>query len=522
MDDVPPPATSPALPPELNPRGRTAGRRSGGAAPGGGARRAGRGLRRVAATIPAALGLVVLLGSGGAWVYVNQQFGNIKKIGSLCLAGCDGNPAPSDSGGNYLLVGSDTRAGANSTGNLKGVAEPNGAGGGYGNSDTTLLVHVPKDHQHITVVSFPRDMKVALPAYTDKQGKKHSGFDAKFNAAFSLGGPALLVKQVSRVSGLPVDHYVGIDFEGFQKMVDAVGGVQVCLSVPAYDPGGDGSGGSGFKSPAGRFTLNGERALQFVRQRHGLPGGDLDRIGRQQRFLSDLGAKVKSAGTLLDPLRLDNFLSAVTDSVTIDGSTSKSDLLRLAEALRNLDPQRVTFVTVPTTPGQSSPGLGAYLTEDVVAARAIFDSVRADLPVPGAVSRAPAPAADAAVPVPSSITLRVENGSGVPGQAAQAAAALQNKGFHVSGTSTRRGAAVAAPQVRYGARALAQAKVVAAAAPGAVLVADATMAPDAVVLVTATAAARPNAGATRTRAPAPPTAAAAPPAVPALASDCGP
>jgi len=502
----------PGLPPALDPRGRE------------------RPLRRLAASIPAVLGLVVLLGSGGAYIYVNQQFGNIKKIAGLCLAGCGGNPGSSDTGGNYLLVGSDTRAGANSQGNLKGVAEPGGAGGGYGNSDTTLLVHIPRNHQHVTVISFPRDMKVTLPTYKDKAGKSHGGTDAKFNEAFSVGGPSLLVKQVSQVSGLPIDHYVGIDFAGFQKMVDAVGGVQVCLAVPAFDPGGDGSGGSGFKSPAGRVTLTGERALQFVRQRHGLPRGDLDRIGRQQRFLSDLGAKVKSAGTLLNPIKVDGLLTALTDSVSIDSGTSKQDLINLAQALRNLDPSRVAFSTVPTNGGGQS-AIGAYLAEDTPKAQALFASVREDTPAPAGVgataltpaSTRPSPAAPADVPAadPRTVTVRVENGTGVRGQAAQVAGLLTKKGFRISGTGTRRGAGLTSPQVRYGAGALGAAKAVAAAVPGSSLLPDAALGARAVTLVTATATApakRPDAAAQGATTAAPAPAGGAQP----LASDCGP
>ena len=498
-----------SLPPELSPR---AGRRP---VPGRPASSRSR-LARLARRALVSMSMATLLLTGGGWLYVGSQFGHIKRIAGLCLAGCAGRPAETGPDQDYLLVGTDTRSGNNSKGNLAGVAEPGGAGQGYGNSDTTLLVRVSPSHQHVVALSFPRDLAVMRPAYSDSTGHRHVAAVRKFNEALSVGGPGLLAEQVTQLSGLPVDHYVSIDFAGFQSMVDAVGGVTVCLSVAAHDPGGDGSGGSNFDSPAGRQTLNGQRALMFVRQRHGLPAGDLDRIHRQQRFMSDLASKVKSTGVLLNPIKINDFLTAVTDNVTIDSHTSQQDLLKLAESLRNLDPSRVAFLTVPTA-GQGSSAIGAYLKLDQPKATALFSDVAADrgqqaatITTAASASAAPPPTVAAAI-----VDVDIRNATTTPGLAGRTAATLRARGFRVRSVGSVAAGLLPGTEIRYGPDQAAAARTLAAAVPGSRLVPVPTAGALSLLLGRPPAGPAPTGVATQ---PGP----SAPAAPAAQRSDCGP
>jgi LCP family protein required for cell wall assembly len=165
--------------------------------------------------------------------------------------------------------------------------------------------------------------------------------EAKLNSAFENGGPSLLIRTIEELSGLRVDNYVQIDFDGFQSMVNTLGGVEVCLSEPAKEKD------SGIDLEAGRQTIKGSQALAFVRQRKGLPNGDIDRIGRQQQFIAGIVRKTLSAGTLLNPFRLNSVLNVATDALQVDDDTSIDDLRDLAVRFRTFTAGGVIFSTVP-------------------------------------------------------------------------------------------------------------------------------------------------------------------------------
>ncbi len=496
------------LPPELDPRGRGPGMRCRGGRGRGtghpGLRRLGRALSWVAVVTS----MVVLLGSGGVYVYINKQLSNVRRTGALCLAGCTGSPTELGSTENFLLVGSDTRSGANSTGANAGLAQQGaGVGDTYGNSDTTLLVHLSADRSKVTVISFPRDLLVTVPTYRSKTGQQLGGQQEKFNYAHSADGPALLVRQVEALSGLPVDHYVEIDFAGFENMVNALGGVEICLSQDAIDPGIPGvTGGSGFHGTKGVHSIDGLTALAYVRQRDGLPRGDLDRIQRQQRFLASIVRKVKSAGTLLNPFKLNSFLTAVTQAVTLDPGTGATDLLALAAKLRNLDPSRVSFYTVPIAGNGGGPNdpLGEYLNIDTAGAHAIFQAVHDDRDpaapprahptsgprgAAGTASTTPGPATTTGPPlvVPSSqVTVTVSNGSGIAGQGAAVTATLTALGYPATlGPDTQR-VTPTGTEIRYGSNRVESGQTLAAAMPGAVLVPEPSDDPQALTLIVGT------------------------------------
>ena len=499
------------LPARLNPRGRSRHRPDAPATPGrSGLLRYARALSWVAVTCAA----FVLIGSGGLWAYVGYLNGRIHRIGVFCLHSCGyARPLEAGSTENFLLVGSDTRSGSNSTGSLSGLAEGQaGQGGTFGLSDTTMLVHLSADRSKVIVLSFPRDMLVSLPSHKDAAGNAVPAQAAKFNAAYSVGGPALLVQQVEQLSGLRVDHFVAIDFAGFVNIVNALGGINVCIAaVPGIttnlrDPGAPSEGtlGSGFVGHVGVNHLGGLMALAYVRQRHGLPNGDLDRIHRQQRFLSAVFRKTQSAGTLLNPLKLNHVASSAAADITTDKGTSLNDLITLLNKLRGLDSGNIEFFTVPTTggPEQYVPFYGApqsVLNIVPGAAHTLFQQIHDDQdpahpPVPAASatsarhpSRAPtsaSPAPPVTIP-PNQVRLAVENGTTTTGKGARAADALRQLGFAISSVTTASSSGEPTT-IRYGSNRADSAATVAAAVPGAQLIADPTLDRDTLILTVGT------------------------------------
>jgi LCP family protein required for cell wall assembly len=445
---------------------------------------------------------VILVVSGAAYMYVAYLNGQIHVLsGVFCTGkGCAARPAELAGAENFLIVGSDTRSGSNSTGALTGVAEGTaGAGTVYGNSDTVILVHISSSTHRVTVLSFPRDMLVQLPTTTSSTGVVSGGQAVKFNIAYAVGGPKLLVRQVEAVSGLRVDHYVQVDFSGFISIVNALGGINVCLSVPADDPGdaAEGTGGSGFHSAAGpNIHLDGFRALEFVRQRHGLPNGDIDRINRQHRFMAAIFRNVKSTGTLLNPLKLNQVATSFARDVSVDPGTRLDDLVSLASSLKNLDPSRVAFYTVPTATGPEVylpyyRALQSVLNPVPAADHALFQAIHDDQDPAhpaAATSRPPAKTAAPSNPAPplsvalSQISTAVQNASGTPGRGSSAAAALRGLGVSVTSVSTAAVTGQSQTIVHYGTDRAQSAASLHAAIPGSQLLPDASLSPGQLVV----------------------------------------
>ena len=240
---------------------------------------------------------------------------------------------------NILIMGSDSRQGSNgSYGNVQGAR-----------SDTTLLVHVYEGRQAATVVSIPRDSFVELAGCKMLNGENSLPYKSKFNAAFSIGGPICAVKTVEKLTKIRINNFVVIDFAAFKKVVDALGGVEVCLTTPAYDPVIPGRGGSGLDLPAGYSTISGEQALAFVRARESLgDGSDLSRITRQQEFIGSMIRGMTEKGLLTNPGMIYRVLSAVTSSITTNSEfASISALQNFALSLGSLKPSKINFVTTP-------------------------------------------------------------------------------------------------------------------------------------------------------------------------------
>ena len=400
------------LPPELDPRGR---------------RRPRSRWARLLKVLAVLTSFSVLVVSGVGYGLYRKYDGNIDRL--LLTIGGKRPARVAGKALNVLLVGSDSRADM-SPEELKKAATEFTPGR---RSDTVILIHLSGNRDHVTLVSFPRDAYVTIPAH-DKS-PEHEG---KLNTAFSIGGPALTIEMVERLTNIRVDHYVEVNFAGFQRIVDAVDGVDVCLRKAAKEPL------SGINLPAGRSRIRGQQALAFVRQRHGLPRGDLDRIERQQQFLGSLLRRATSTGVLLNPVKLNRFLDTATDSIQVDQDLGFDEMRKLALGLRNLDPARVAFVTAPVQGLAMRRGQSVVLLDEA-AGTALYQSLAHDEPL-----AKPAAALPKKLTVkPSEIRVTVLNGTGVRGQAANAADDLRTVGFRVSGTGNAEGTAFERTTVRY-------------------------------------------------------------------------
>ncbi|MEV7523998.1 LCP family protein [Streptomyces sp. NPDC091371] len=314
--------------------------------------------------------LLVLAGAATGWWLYNKLDGNITEDTSAAaeLERYERDrPAHFAPGAqNILLIGSDSRSG-----------KDNGRYGqdeGTQRSDTTILLHLPADRRSATAVSIPRDLMADIPACLKADGTRTREQFAQFNWAFQWGGAACTIRTVENLTGIRVDHHMVIDFGGFKQMVDAIGGVEVCLKRPVDDAEAH------LKLDAGRQTLQGEQALGFVRARHSLGNGsDTERMERQQQFLGSLVKKVQSNGVLLNPARLYPLLDAATSSVTTDpGLASLRGLYELVRGVRDIPTEQIKFLTVPRQPYSADPNRDELVEPD--AAR-LFQQLRLDKPV---------------------------------------------------------------------------------------------------------------------------------------------
>jgi LCP family protein required for cell wall assembly len=301
----------------------------------------------------ASVSLVVMVGSGIAWVTF-KNFTQDVPHGSPVPALTAGETDPDGAAQNILLVGSDTRAGATRA-ELKALHT--GQDKSTVNADTMMVLHVPADGGEPSLVSFPRDSWVTIPGHG--RGKINSAYPDAYYAAKSAGrterqaesaGIIMTIKTIHALTGLYIDHYMQVNLFGFVKISDAVGGVTVKLchavddSAAANHAAGFDNGGSGFKMSAGVHRISGVTALEFVRQRHFLPNGDLDRIKRQQYFLKAAFQKIASAGMLLNPFKLRDLLKAISSSLLVDPGLN---LISLAQQFESLTAGKIHFATIP-------------------------------------------------------------------------------------------------------------------------------------------------------------------------------
>ena len=297
-----------------------------------------------------AMSAITLLVSGSAWVltsYVGSSLGRVN-------AGTSGTPSSGPV--NILVAGVDTRGGLT---HRQEIALHVGSAISA-NSDTLMLVHIPADHRSVDVVSLPRDSWVEIPGH---------GMN-KINAAYGIGGAALMVSTVERATGLTINDYIEVNFLGFVKVIDALGGVRICVPFAVDDSY------SGLHLSAGSHHVNGVTALKFARDRHSFAASDLARIQNQQQLMSSLFAEATQTGVLANPVRLQQVLSSVTAAVKVDKGFN---LIRLADELRGMRSANITFTTVPIASASyiTPTGQEAVLW-DAHAAAALFSKLKKD------------------------------------------------------------------------------------------------------------------------------------------------
>ncbi len=321
---------------------------------------------------------------------------------------------------NVLVMGSDSRTGK---GNNKKYGNATNAGIAGQRSDTTILFHVSGDRTRAIGMSIPRDSLVTLPMCKNKQGQQQGGYTGRFNEAFDIGGPGCTIKAVEELTGIYVDHFVVVDFNGFKKMVDAVGGVEVCLKEPVNDYH------ARLNLPAGKQTINGEDALAFVRARESLgDGSDIQRIQRQQDFISSMIRKVTSAGVLTNPVKMFKLLDAGTKALSTDqGLSSLKNIQGLAETMVDLRPSDITFVTVPFVYNDDM----STVSWEQPKANRLFKAIINDKPWPEPPTTPPGQ--DPLTVPPEAIDVVVVNGTPTPGFGNVVATDLQAQGYNVVG-----------------------------------------------------------------------------------------
>jgi LCP family protein required for cell wall assembly len=426
-----------------------------------GARRHRRGIMATGA-----MSAFVLLFSGGGWVFQDYVLGSVERVNAF-----DGLKNRPDSGPegsmNILLAGVDRREGlSNQQINQLHLGKVGGQ-----RSDTMMLVHISSKHDKVTVVSLPRDSLVTIPGHRSNGSEGAKGTDVgerqgKLNWAYMYGGAPLTVQTVERATGVHVDHYIEVNFLGFLKVVNALGGVTVCTEQPINDPK------SGLRLPAGKSNVDGPTALAYSRARYTLTGGsDLGRIDRQQQFMSAVVHKALS-----EPAKFPAFLSASLDAIRADKNLSKNTLTALAMQMKGMSTDSIAFATVPLSNPDYLVSIGGQQQSTVLwdqkSGDQLFQEIENDKPIIQPATPAPSASASATakpdgptVP-PSQIDVRVINGVGVQGLATKAAHDLHTVGFGTTVVpGTRHGATTTV--IQYGPGREDSAKTLKAAIPGA-------------------------------------------------------
>ncbi|QWC84143.1 LCP family protein [Nocardioidaceae bacterium] len=332
---------------------------------------------KITAAVLAALAVVVV---GGLVVVYEKLDGNLNvtDVAGQLRDRPEQSPLPTGEDGeeptapvNILVIGSDTRAGEGN-----GIDDQNPGQ----RSDTNILLHLSGDRSFAYGVSIARDTVVERPdCYTDTGEVIPGGLDM-WNAAYEEGGAACLIQQTEQLTGVRIDDFVEIDFNGFREMVDALGGVTVCVPEEVNDTTGN------IYLPAGTYEVEGQQALDYVRVRYSVGNGsDVGRMKRQQAFMATMVNEATSAGTLANPVKLYNFLDAATESLTISsGLGSLADLVGLARQVNGIGLDRVQFTSVPIRQYEPDPNRLEWKPR---AAERLWELIRTDQPLSGGLTK---------------------------------------------------------------------------------------------------------------------------------------
>ncbi|MER7106617.1 LCP family protein [Streptomyces sp. NPDC000229] len=330
-------------------------------------RRPGKGRRAVTVAAWSAAGLVLVSGCGLGYVYFTLN-GNIDSVDINSQLRDDDRPQNVDNGSmDILVLGSDTRAGANGEyGRDEGAAR----------SDTAMILHVYEGHKKASVVSVPRDTIVERPDCTDRTGARVPGQrKAMFNTAYEAGGPACAVKTVEKMSGIRMDHYIEVDFTGFKKLIDELGGVEVTTTKAIKDKS------SHLDLAPGTHTLSGEQSLGLVRTRKGVgDGSDLGRIQLQQAFMKAFIEQAKSVGVFTNPKKLWGVADTATKAIRPDSELdSVKELADFARGLGQLGADDVHMITLPV---QYDPADLNRVIPLQAQSQQVWAALKADRPIP--------------------------------------------------------------------------------------------------------------------------------------------
>jgi LCP family protein required for cell wall assembly len=422
-------------------------------------RRRSRALFIAGRFVVASIAALALAMTGGAWQWSTTKNHRLNTVSALDPQSRDiVDPNGQYGDEDFLIVGIDSRAGANGD---MGAGDTEDAGGAR--SDTVMLVNIPANRKRVVAVSFPRDLAITPiqceawnpdtgeygPLYdsdTKTWGPKNVYTETKLNSTFAFGGPKCLVKEIQKLSGLSINRFIAVDFAGFAKMVDSIGGVEVCSTAPLkdYELGT-------VLAHSGRQLIDSKTALNYVRARNVTTenNGDYGRIKRQQLFLSSLLRSLISKETFFSLSKLNNVVNTFISNSYVDNVKTK-DLVQLGQSVQGMSAGHVTFVTVPTGLTDEN-GDEPPRTSDM---RALFDAIINDDPLPGendlnATSSPPTKSVTSKAPqtppsvdphpeqvqevatAPQSITVQVSNSTAKSGLATTASTQLKHRGFKV-------------------------------------------------------------------------------------------
>jgi LCP family protein required for cell wall assembly len=377
-----------------------------------------------------AVAAVIIIGAGTLTAYLKYRavYDSITRVTVPGQALGRRPPVYSTNSLNILVYGSDSRKGL--TPHEQYILRT--GDDQTDNTDTIMVVHISPGRQRLTVMSIPRDTMVPVyecdrgPGYTGQQADP--GGEVMINSLLQIGGPTCLWKTVEQATGIRINHFIGIGMLGFVKVVNDLGGVNVCVPYKVNDPV------SGLDLKAGEQHITGIQALAFWRTREDIgTGSDLERIQRDQFMSAQVVKGVLGGGLLSNPLRL---LSVVTDaasSMTTDSGMSVSDLVEIAESFHDLSSENVQFITVPNQPWTQNPNRIQF---EQPQAGQVFSAIAHDTTVPktSPASASPTGGAQVLTTSPSKVKVEVLNGSGSADVAARAATGLTSRGFDVTGT----------------------------------------------------------------------------------------
>ncbi|MFF5634411.1 LCP family protein [Streptomyces sp. NPDC012825] len=328
--------------------------------------------RKVTFLLTGTLVVLLLGGAGAGYASYLKLDHNIQGVDINAQLGPQ-RPADVDDGSlDILVLGSDSRSGDNGA---------YGKDEGGARSDTAMVVHVHQGHKKASVVSIPRDTLVTRPDCTDAHGADVPGRRrAMFNTAYEAGGPACAVKTVETLSGIRMDHYVEVDFTGFKKLIDELGGVEITTTAPIRD------GKSHLDLAPGTHTLDGEQSLGLVRTRKSVgDGSDLGRIQLQQAFMKAFVEQVGDVGVLSDPSKLLGLADAATKAITPDSELdSVQELMGFAGGLSGIEARNVHMVTLPVAYDRIDPNRVVPLEKQ---SGQVWEALKDDLPVPASATK---------------------------------------------------------------------------------------------------------------------------------------